>query len=90
MPIYERLDHAVINVKYDMDGAVQLFKKLGFSMTPRGFHSHGSMNHLMVFENDYLELIGIPEGKMIERQDLMDAPVGTNGIVFKTRSIHYL
>lgn len=83
----ECLDHTVINVKYDLDAAATLFRKLGFNLTPRGFHSHGSMNHLMVFENDYLELIGIPEGKKIERQDLKNAPVGINGLVFKARNI---
>ena len=88
MPSNDRLDHAVINVKHDMDGAVRLFKKLGFSLTPRGFHSHGSINHLMIFGSDYLELIGIPENKTIERQDLMKAPIGINGLVLKADDIN--
>ena len=88
MPTNSCLDHAVINVKHEMDGAAPLFKTLGFSLTPRGFHSHGSMNHLMVFESNYLELIGIPKGQKIERQDLMDAPIGINGIVFKATDIN--
>ena len=83
----DKLDHTVINVKYDMDTAEALFGKLGFTLTPRGYHSHGSMNHLMMFGTDYLELIGIPEGKEIERKDLMDAPLGINGIVFKTGNV---
>lgn len=87
MPSQDRLDHTVINVKYDMDGARSLFEKLGFTLTPRGYHSHGSMNHLMMFGADYLELIGVPEGRDIERKDLMDAPVGINGIVFKAANV---
>ena len=27
----------------------------GFRLTPRGYHSLGSINHSMVFTNDYLE-----------------------------------
>ena len=87
MPSKDRLDHAVINVRFEMDKATTLFEKLGFSLTPRGYHSHGSINHLMIFGDDYLELIGIPEKKEIERKDLIDAPLGINGIVFKTNDI---
>ncbi len=77
-----RLDHAVINVRYDLDGAESLFEALGFTLTPRGYHSHGSQNHLMMFADDYLELIAIPEGEPIERRDLVDAALGINGVVF--------
>mgnify|MGYP001218065946 FL=1 len=87
MPSADRLDHTVINVKFDMDAATALFGKLGFTLTPRGYHSHGSMNHLMMFDTDYLELIGIPEGKEIERKDLQNAPIGINGIVFKALDV---
>ncbi|MGI9613707.1 MAG: VOC family protein [Acidimicrobiales bacterium] len=82
MATISRLDHAVINVRYGLDGAEALFETLGFTLTPRGHHSHGSQNHLMMFDHDYLELIAIPENKQIERRDLLDAPVGINGIVF--------
>ena len=79
MPSTDRLDHTVINVKGDMDVAEALFDKLGFTLTPRGYHSHGSINHLMMFGTDYLELIGIPEGKEIERKDLRTLPLGSTG-----------
>ncbi len=55
------LDHAVINVLYDMDRSHSLFEEIGFTVTPRGSHSLGSINHLMIFGSDYLELIGLPE-----------------------------
>ncbi|MEK9722382.1 MAG: VOC family protein [Rhodospirillaceae bacterium] len=87
MPSADRLDHAVIFVKYGMDAAEALFAGLGFTLTPRGYHSHGSHNHLMMFGTDYLELLGIPEGEEIERKDLMAAQVGINGLVFKTGDI---
>ncbi len=88
MPSADRLDHTVINVKVDMDAASALFGKLGFTLTPRGYHSHGSMNHLMIFCTDYLELIGTPEGKRVERRDLENAPLGINGIVFKALNVN--
>ncbi len=87
MPSADRLDHTVLNVKFNLDTAANLFGKLGFTLTPRGYHSHGSMNQLMMFGTDYLELIGIPEGKTIERKDLQDAPIGINGIVFKALNV---
>lgn len=81
------LDHAVINVKYEMDRAVPLFEGLGFTMTPRGYHSMGSMNHLMIFGSDYLELIGLPEGIEKPRPEIAESPLGINGLVFKTDDV---
>ena len=81
------LDHIAINVKENMDEAYQLFSKLGFSLTPRGYHSLGSINHSMVFKNDYLELIGTPKGKTITRPELKNAEIGINGLVFKSNDI---
>jgi len=78
------LDHTVINTRGAMDPAVDIFQSLGFTLTPRGYHSLGSINHLMMFETDFLELIGIPEGRPNSRPDLAAAPVGINGLVFKT------
>ena len=85
--IETRLDHAVINTHYDMDHAQDCFRRLGFSLTERGFHSLGSINHLMMFGTDYLELIGLPKeasGNLPVRQGISDAPRGINGLVFKT------
>ena len=81
------LDHIAINVKDKMDEAYQLFSELGFTLTPRGYHSLGSINHSMVFKNDYLELIGIPRGQPITRPELKKAEIGINGLVFKSNDI---
>ncbi len=81
------LDHAVINVIYEMDRAAPAFEALGFSLTPRGFHSMGSMNHLMMFAKDYLELIGLPRGLESPRLDIVESPVGINGLVFKSADV---
>ena len=81
------LDHIAINVKENMDEAYKLFSELGFTLTPRGYHTLGSINHSMVFKNDYLELIGTPKGKPITRPELKNAEIGINGLVFKSDNI---
>ncbi|HJM50771.1 MAG TPA: VOC family protein [Alphaproteobacteria bacterium] len=84
------LDHAVINVRYRMDQAEGAFRDLGFHLTERGYHTLGSINHLMMFESDYLELIGLPadrQGGQPGRPDIANAPLGINGLVFKTADV---
>src|SRR5258708_4367778 len=65
-----------------MDEAARLYQALGFTLTPRGYHTLGSMNHLMMFATDYLELLGFGEGRM--RPELAPFPIGLNELVFKT------
>src|SRR3954470_9138177 len=77
------LDHVVIDVRDRMDEAARVFAALGFTLTPRGHHTLGSMNHLMMFGTDYLELLGFGAGGTI-RKELTPFPVGLNGLVFKT------
>jgi hypothetical protein len=77
------LDHVVIDVRDRMDEAARTFTALGFQLTPRGHHTLGSMNHLMMFATDYLELLGFGEGG-VSRPELAPFPVGLNGLVFKT------
>jgi hypothetical protein len=81
------LDHLVINALFDMDRAAALMSRLGFTVTPRGYHSLGSINHLMVFEGHYLELIGLPQGTDVLRKDILESPKGLNGLVFKVDDI---
>ena len=77
------LDHVVIDVRDRMDEAARTFAALGFHLTPRGYHTLGSMNHLMMFRADYLELLGFSETGA-SRPELAPFPVGLNGLVFKT------
>src|SRR3954447_23154852 len=77
------LDHVVIDVRDRMDEAAQIFGSLGFTLTPRGHHTLGSMNHLMMFGTDYLELLGFGSDGAT-RPELAPFPVGLNGLVFKT------
>jgi hypothetical protein len=76
------LDHVVINARDDMDRAADTYRRLGFTLTERGYHSLGSMNHLAMFGTDYLELIAIPKGASTGRMDLLNFPLGLNGLVF--------
>jgi Glyoxalase-like domain len=81
------LDHVVINALFDMDPAAALMSQLGFTLTPRGFHSLGSINHLMVFEGHYLELVGLPLETEVLRRDVLESPRGLNGLVFQANDI---
>jgi catechol 2,3-dioxygenase-like lactoylglutathione lyase family enzyme len=54
------IDHAVIAVR-DLDRARDTYSRLGFTLTPRGYHTLGSRNHCIVFERDYLELLALPK-----------------------------
>lgn len=54
------IDHCFLLVQ-DLDRSLAQFERLGFSVSPRGFHSEamGSANHTIMFPEDYLELLGI-------------------------------
>ena len=79
-----RFDHAAIAVRDRMDEAQAAFARLGFTLTPRGHHTLGSINHLIVLGETYLELIGFPPGQPDARPELRDAPIGLNGLVFRS------
>lgn len=77
-------DHFVINTQDRLDDAADTFSKLGFQLTPRGYHSMGSANNLAIFGGNYLELIGVPPAGRESQQELLRSPVGLNGLVFGT------
>ena len=76
-------DHVVVNARDRLDESCAAYRRLGFTLTPRGYHSLGSANHLAVFGTDYLELIAITD-VWAGRQDIMADPHGLNGLVFGT------
>jgi hypothetical protein len=77
------LDHVVVNVRDRIDAALETYRRLGFTMTPRGYHTLGSMNHLAILGNEYLELIAAAPGET-RRAEILAAPYGLNGLVFGT------
>jgi hypothetical protein len=78
------LDHVVVNARERIAEAAECYRGLGFALTPLGRHTLGSMNHLAVFERDYLELVGTDPAGPVVRRELLDHPAGLNGLVFAT------
>lgn len=54
------IDHPVVSVRNHPE-AVQKFIRLGFSPSPISYHPWGSVLTLMMFENNFIELIGIDD-----------------------------
>lgn len=54
------LDHVVVLTR-DLAAAAEGWRRLGFTVSPRGLHSavNGTANHTMMFGEDYIELIGV-------------------------------
>jgi hypothetical protein len=54
------IDHAVV-VTRDLDQAAENWKRLGFTISPRGTHSAkmGSGNYTIMLDPDYIELLGV-------------------------------
>ena len=54
------IDHAVVVVK-DLDNAAENWKRLGFTVSPRGTHSAkmGTGNATIMLDPDYIELLGV-------------------------------
>jgi catechol 2,3-dioxygenase-like lactoylglutathione lyase family enzyme len=72
MPALSRLDHVVIAVA-NLDVAAATYRKLGFTLTPRGLHEgKGTGNHCIMFGSTYVELLGVvdaagAEGRLAQR-----------------------
>ncbi len=79
-----KLDHVVIDTRNRIDEAVRTYLSLGFQLTDRGRHTLGSVNHLAIFETDYMEFLGFDDTAGAVRADLLRFPVGLNGLVFAT------
>jgi catechol 2,3-dioxygenase-like lactoylglutathione lyase family enzyme len=72
------IDHAVVMVR-DLDKAAETWKRLGFTVSPRGTHSAhmGTGNYTMMLDPDYLELLGVlaptehnaPARAMLEKRE---------------------
>lgn len=52
------IDHAVILV-HDLDKARDAYTRMGFTLTPRGYHTLGSQNHCIMLGRDYVELLAM-------------------------------
>ena len=80
----ERIDHVVIHVEQKINEAAEQYTRLGFTLTPRGHHSKGTSNHLAIFGDDYLELLGVEQQNADKPGVKWEHPHGLAGLVFKT------
>ncbi|MBT6117142.1 MAG: VOC family protein [Rhodospirillaceae bacterium] len=77
-------DHVLIGAR-DLAAARQRFERLGFATTPLGRHrGWGTGNHCIVFERDYIELMGILDrSKFVNRIDrFVDQGEGLMGLAW--------
>jgi hypothetical protein len=80
------LDHVVVMVD-GIDAAQRQHEKLGFQVQRRGFHSKlGTANHLMIFDRDYFEILGIVEPTPFnaERREWLKAGGGLANVALAT------
>jgi catechol 2,3-dioxygenase-like lactoylglutathione lyase family enzyme len=82
------IDHAVVMVD-DLDAAADNWKRLGFTVSPRGTHSAklGSGNYTIMFGDDYIELLGVltaTEHNAPSRAFLAERGGGIERIAFTT------
>jgi hypothetical protein len=52
------IDHVVVLV-HDLNHARDAYARMGFTLTPRGYHTLGSQNHCIMFGSDYVELLAM-------------------------------
>lgn len=80
------LDHVVVMVD-GIDAAEAAYRKLGFQVQPRGFHKKlGTANHLMIFDKDYFEILGIVEDTLFnaERREWLKGGGGLANVALAT------
>lgn len=80
------IDHVVIAVG-DIAQAAGSFRRLGFTITPRGRHTIGSENHCIMFERDYFELLSVPVPHPVTRyyQDFLSNGEGLAALALATQ-----
>lgn len=86
------VDHVFLLVE-DLDQSAAHYRKLGFTLSPRGLHSaeKGTANYTIIFEDDYVELLGIvtpTPGNQHQRDMLSDDGEGLRAIAFRIKDAH--
>lgn len=86
VPAISGIDHLLIGVR-DLEAAARQWRRLGFQLTPRGRHiGWGTGNYCIMFEKDYLELLGIldPQQFTNNLDRFLKSREGLMGIAFAT------
>lgn len=84
------VDHSYLLV-HDLDESAALYRQLGFTLSPRGLHSpqKGTANYTIIFEQDYLELLGVVRETDLsigQRDSLARDGEGVRAIANRTQS----
>jgi catechol 2,3-dioxygenase-like lactoylglutathione lyase family enzyme len=86
-PMITGIDHTLA-VTHDLEATAGLYRRLGFTLTPRGRHiGWGTANYCVMFADNYLELLGIVDpGQCVNGLDdhLADRGAGIAGAAFAT------
>ncbi|WP_051328997.1 VOC family protein [Geminicoccus roseus] len=80
------IDHLIVGAR-DLEAARAAYARLGFNLTPRGRHvGWGTANYCIMFENDYLELLGIVDPAAFTNglDRMLEEREGLLGIVFRS------
>ena len=79
------IDHVVVMVR-DLDNAAENWKRLGFTVSPRGTHSAhmGSGNYTIMLDPDYIELLGVltPTEHNAPARAFLDTREGVERVAF--------
>ena len=84
------VDHVFLLVN-DLDKSAEQYRRLGFTLSPRGLHSKekGTGNYTIMFPDDYFELLGIvaeTDGNQHQREKLADQGEGLHAIACRIDS----
>jgi len=83
---HPRVDRVVLDTQDRLEDDVGVDRSRGCHLAERSRHTLGFINHLAVFELDYLELPGFEAAGGAVRADTTQLPVGLNGLLFATPS----
>jgi len=64
-PNHLGIDHPLVAVR-DMDKACQDFERLGFYINPRHHHPWGTDNHLLMFPENFIEVISVYDASKLD------------------------
>ena len=85
----KRIDHAAILVA-NLARAEAMYRRLGFKTTPIGRHNNvGTANHLLMFDEDFFEMLGIETPTDFNRQwaDAIAEREGLWGLAFSSDDV---
>ncbi|MDP6969287.1 MAG: VOC family protein [Gammaproteobacteria bacterium] len=62
------IDHPLVAVR-DMDRVAKDYERLGFFINPRHHHPWGTDNHLLMFADNFIELISVYDASLLDMQN---------------------